>query len=176
VLLAGNDVYAWTRVDDAAVRTDLRSPGGTVGFLTTLFGRHDAASYDPQVETEMAVAQALRETLFQQEPGALVLVDSSQATRIILFSERQDHFVSQNVIGFDEILADPVGQVGYILVPDTLPARNAVLQAYPAIFTGIYPQFEQVAEFKGTFADAGNAFFRWVLFRVVASSPQGDAA
>lgn len=165
-LLLGNDALAWTRLPDHAVRSDLRSSTGSTNYLTTAFGLHDATRYDPQITAEQGIAAALRNGLFVREPNALVLVDSSQATRIVLFSRRQDRFVTQDVIAFEQILADPGATVDYLLVPDTLPARNLILQAYPGIFDGIYSNLTLVGEFDGVFVDAGNTFYRWGLFRV----------
>ena len=168
-----SDAYGWTRLDDATIRTDLQSSSGGNGFVSTLFGFHDAASYDPQIDNERDIAAALRETVLSADPRANIIVDASQATRIVLFSEMQNQFITQNVIGFKRILASPAGTARYLLVPDTLPERNLILQAYPGLFDGVYANLTMVAQFNGVFVDAGNTFYRWGLFEIAPDPPAG---
>ena len=167
-LFAAGDAAAWVRLDDPSITSDFRSASGNRDFITTLLDPR-APTYELAAADERELAEHLC-GLVDREPGATILVDDTQATRIILFSDRPASFVTQNVMAFDDIVAAPWGEVDYLLIPDLRTARNAVAERFPDLDSdrvGLTLVHEQT----GLFGDAGTPFYRWLLFRVDAVDP-----
>lgn len=89
-----------------------------------------------------------------------VLVDDQQATRIILFTQQFERFVTPHNTGFLDTVRDPVGKVDYLLVPRVDPRLDLILQERPGIHEHGAPFLELEREFPSQAP-------YWRLYRVV---------
>lgn len=164
LLLLVSNILSGISLRDSSARSDFPPR-----YLPALISRPSGASIDQLIQRtdqERVVGAYLRDTLFAAEPDALVLVDDTEANRIILFSGRADRFVAPNSTQFAEFIANPVGNVDYILVPDVPPSRDPILQQHPRLFDEGMPSTTLVAEFVGPWTHSSLPFSRWRLYRV----------
>jgi hypothetical protein len=68
-------------------------------------------------------------------PAASILTDDQQSDHIILFGNLYKRFVTSRSPDYLRVIDDPVGRVGFVLVPDdAVAATNSIVKRYPAIY------------------------------------------
>lgn len=169
LVLTFSNVASWVNLNDPGVRSDV-----TAGYLETAFGVSSRAAAEGESDQKRLLATYLRDELFAAEPTARVLIDDTQATGIILLTARPDRFVVPNVIDYAKIVADPVGRVEYVLVPELPTSQNRILERYPRLFEEGAPALELAKEFTGDWISAGVAYHSWRLYRVVPPAERAD--
>jgi len=163
LVLAVGTMLPWIDLHNPSIRWDNLSSQDLEVILG--LAPADAASRGAQ---ERAISDYFSRTLFAREHDARVLVDDSEANAIILFSGELNHFVVPNTIRYPEIVADPVGTVDYILVPDLPPDQDLILEQYPGLFHDGAPFATLVKEFSGGpwTSVGGTEWTKWRLYRV----------
>jgi cellulose synthase/poly-beta-1,6-N-acetylglucosamine synthase-like glycosyltransferase len=163
VLVAFSSAVAWRMEGSDRVASDF-SPD----YLKRLFAlTSDATIPESGEEDGYRIGVALAQTILADDPDALILADDLKANQIILFSGKLANFIVPNNQQFDRSVADPVGNVQYVLVPVSA-SRNVILEQYPDLLTGGVPFLTLVATYQEYAGDRD----RWLLFRVDARPAQ----